>query len=390
MRQTFAIEPPILAAEDGTLRDYAGGLVEAMSAQFTPDLGDERLLPPQAAGTPAGVHFLVEIKLRHGGGDAVATVTLLDAASHDQLLVRTLTEPARPDLDPDRAALLGLVNDLKWAAIQREQVASEAIPPARRDARDLIILARFLQATEANELKLIADVEAARQLAPDDMHVLATVAFVLSWRVTDGLSKDPDTDLEQAQAAADRVLSHNPRQISALRAMDNVAMAQGRWEDEIVATDRVLEVAHNESTTMSHRCDAELRLGRIAAAAATLDRLLPFQTPGNAWFVGMLAARIRLGQGQYAESAEWSRKTAQLMPHDGSFAPELSILALYRASADGFLGNREDASRALADFAVLAPEIHGIAEIVKTETLPFPKAGLDRLLDGLRKAGMPE
>jgi class 3 adenylate cyclase/tetratricopeptide (TPR) repeat protein len=382
MRQTFAISSMPVSGDDAALRDYADGLVEALSALFTANFGPERLLP--ATGTAGQAHFTIDIKVRRSGLSAVSTVSLTDTAAHDQLFFRSLTEPVGQPLDAQRGEMMRLATDLKWAATEREQMASEVVPAEKRDARDLIILSKFARQSEAGIKRRVALVQQAAQLAPDDPNVQVETATILSWGAANGLAVDVASELEQSLAASEQVLARSPDQLMALRALANVYIAQSRFEDEIVATDRMLAVSHNDSWALEEQCFAQLKLGRDDQAAATLERVLPLD---SSFFVAGLATAVRFDQSRYDEAASWARKALQLLPAGDTSKHDRAGWNLYLAAAEALDGREENAVQALADFQALAPDIHRTGDLLSSDFIVFPMIARSRLLDGLRKAG---
>ncbi|HLY58346.1 MAG TPA: tetratricopeptide repeat protein [Stellaceae bacterium] len=388
MRQTFAIEPVQLHPNDPPLEEYADRFIATLTAQFTPDFGPERLL---ASGR--GAHFLIETKFRRVETAVETRVRLLDARTQDQIAIRQLTEPLGQPLDPDRVEMGRIRFMLKWAAIEREQVISEALPTAERDARDLIILSKVQERSEATLARYVTLIEAAERLAPESPDVAAEAASMLSWRAANGRSKNVAADIAQARTDAEFVLDRNPHNLMALHALAAIYIAQERHEDVIAAIDRILSVSPHDAWSWGEKCYAEIQLGRMPEAAATLDRAIELMDPQTDGFIEIQATRIRFDQERYKEAADWAHKAVQVMsPSLQPFTYDLQRTTLYAASAEALTGDAVVAAKDLASYEALKPEFHTISALIEDTGILnlVPPTSRDRFLQGLRKAGMPE
>lgn len=138
---------------------------------------------------------------------------------------------------------------------------------------------------------------------------------------------------------------------------------------------------------MSDQADAPVKAATAEGADEPLSlpdkaaRLSP-RDPVHAWFTLQRAIVV----GQYGEQVEWAEKMTEAAPDHP---------AGWRLLAAGYalLGRQAEARVALQGFLRVVPyytiELDTI-ELARTSTTGIRDEDLERLLDGLRKAGVPE
>jgi len=123
------------------------------------------------------------------------------------------------------------------------------------------------------------------------------------------------------------------------------------------------------------------RSGKAEEAIAHLELaiLLSPSDPGIAAFYARLTA-ANLYLEQYEAAVEWGRKSVQ---KNVSWTGRVPY-----ASAFGHLGRREEARAACEDLLRLEPDTS--VEFVRNRILMPYRPYMNHLLEGLRKAGVPE
>jgi len=180
---------------------------------------------------------------------------------------------------------------------------------------------------------------ARRAVALDDKDPLAH--FASAWALT--YNRQPELAIEEVR----RAIEINPSYSPAHAILGRLLVQTGRYHEG-----------------MEH---AELAI-----------RLSPTD-PNTQQYIGVLAFG-NLHLGNHVKALEFARKVIRTFD---TWAPRMIITA-----ALGHLGDREGAEMALAELAKHEPHF-SIEELQKT-SLIFHEPTLERLIDGLRKAGVPE
>jgi DNA-binding winged helix-turn-helix (wHTH) protein/tetratricopeptide (TPR) repeat protein len=393
-RMTFLLKPFTVAADAPELRGYAEALTRSvvsrmrytdLSVQFAPP-GDP---PINGAATPVQAKFIYEGSVDMHDGVPRATVVVRDAATGRVLKTIAVDDPPTEANLSSRLAVMGMAAVALWAGQTEELRRSAALPEDRRDARDWVILANAETeiGREGNE-RAIAKLEHARAAAPDDFHVLGPYAVALATRANNGWSADAAADLAASQAAAERTFAMAPRGQHAFPALCLVALTRGRWEDALVAADRMLLISPHNGWALHTKAVSLLALGRVREAEAVLPVWLAGEEGADV-YAG--AGLIHFAGGRYEESAHWLRNAILTTPAEDLRRPAFAGIRLYLASAEAHLGHAEAAAQALRDFAAAVPEVHGIAEFQRwNDPVRFFLAAPDQLVAGLRLAGMAE
>lgn len=152
---------------------------------------------------------------------------------------------------------------------------------------------------------------------------------------------------DEAITEAERAVALDPSDPLALANLSNLLTSAGRAQDGLDAVKSATRIDPNSSFYLHYLAKAQFGLGDFAAAAKT-----------------------------------WEEGTAR--------SPDQSWWFLFLASAYGHLGRLSDAKAALAK-ADAGFAGWGQTTVLLGSVLPYKdRADLDRLLDGLRKAGAPE
>jgi tetratricopeptide (TPR) repeat protein len=384
MRGTFAIRHTSPAG-DPALAAYADQFDRALSARFTPALGDVWLAPDAARA-----QFSVQLEVRRGGGGVITRIALRERARDALLAVREVEEPLSPAASmPVVWQASSFVKD--YAGIRLGEIA-RAKPERDRDARDYMWIIHIDRGNRADSDEALRAATMAHRLAPRGPVVREALIGVLGQRLVAGWASDPREELARLQAIDAELLADNPRNLVALQALADVYVLQGRWEDALVASDRVLAFRPEDAHALLDRGQAQLRLGAAPAADATLTRLLDFQTTGSIEVaITQFAGLMRFHQGRTAEAADYLRQSIQLTPADDLARPAFAGARLYLAAAEVEQGRLAEAGRVLDDFRAAVPGVRTTqAFLAWNDAARFPVVDTPRLAADLARAGLPE
>jgi adenylate cyclase len=202
-------------------------------------------------------------------------------------------------------------------------------------------------------------------------------------------STDPQADIRQAAGFAARALVADRNFYWAHLARAAVLISQTRHEEAIIELEQTLALNPGFTTAYALLCEANNYLGRPDRGIEYVEkaiRLSP-RDPLLAWFYGEKAWAL-LMQQQDDLAIEWLRRTLALVPGQ----PMTQALL---TSALALTGRQGEATEALKQYLSLkATTSKTIAELRPQHRAlsdnPKWLAYSDRLVEGLRKAGLPE
>jgi TolB-like protein/class 3 adenylate cyclase len=284
----------------------------------------------------------------------------------------------------DRIAA-SIVSSLEPRVSQVEAARVGDRPTESLDAYDSVLkaLSRLYVFTAGSYREAGALLERAIALDPDYAQAHAYLAWWLNFQIGEGWSQDPALDTRRAIEAAGRAIELDPEDAFTLSVAGHVhAFMQRRTDEALELFDQAL--ALNESSAFAWGLSA-LTLAYRGEADAALDRLKnvwqlnPFD-PLNFYF-WIVAGIAEFVAGRYGESVAWIRKSRRANPR---FVASMRMLAASLA-----LGGDEESARAVGAELLAANPAFTISGFVSWYPLARPGA-LDRLAEGLRKAGLPD
>jgi len=373
------------------LSRISGTFVIARSTAFT---YKGKPVDVKQVGKDLGVRYVLEGSEQQSGDRVRVNAQLIEAETGAHLWAE--------QFDADRANLLQMQDEIVTRLARALEIQLSAVDAARivqtrpgnLDAEDL---ARRCKAGDWNTVPLGKEWEAAYALCAqalqiDDRNVtaLGRMAWWHILPVIDAQSPDPQAAIRQADELASRALAIDPNDYWAHFSKAGVLMAQNRHEEAIVQAERSLSLNPSFIEGYEPLCIANNFLGRPDRAIEAADkaiRLSPrdpylwvnYHNKGWAFFM----------KEQDGQAIEWLRRTAAVAPGAEPFT------YLLLASAYALTGQQAEAQDELKRYLSLSRTKTTTIAQLRTQMLSLannPKwvAYVERLLEGLRKAGMPE
>jgi adenylate cyclase len=266
-------------------------------------------------------------------------------------------------------------------------------PPASLDAQDLALQCM------AGVIPILMDGEGdhpafgfcERAVQMDERNAIALTFLSLKYTtpVLQMQSTDPQADIRQAEGFAARALVADGNFYWAHLARAAVLISQKRQEEAIVELEQTLALNPGFTTAYKLLCEANNYLGRPDRGLEYIDkaiRLSP-RDPNLSWSYGEKAWSLLMLQ-QDDLAIEWLRRTLALRPEVPiQHALLASTLALTGRQAEAseelkrYLSLKDTTSKTIAE---LRPQHRAVSDNPKW------LAYSDRLVEGLRKAGMSE
>ncbi len=338
----------------------------------------------QTLGRDHNVHFALTGSALRRDGRLIVSATLYEADSGRTLWSQRFDRPDNSD------ELNGVIGQI-WAYCAQASVDAEVARAKREhpeslDKRDLILAesaSSLASPSKENYLAEIALVERALAIDPDYLGALEEKANLHTLLVSDGYSSDPSADLATAMKAADRALQLAPNDIWALRRKAFVLDTQGDWEGAAALIRKVLELEPLDGWRYRELGHIQMSQGHFKEALENLTtaKRLGGWPPSPAF--GQSLALGLLANDRFPEAiAEAQLATAQWQSNVGRIA-EWSWLALIAAESEN--GQDAEARADLQKFLATPRTYRTLAEVQKNSRF----AANRKLLDGLRRAGMP-
>ena len=280
-----------------------------------------------------------------------------------------------------------LANSLGVELVKAEALRAVRERPNNPDAADLAMRAAALWSS-SDESKL-GDVinlyERALALDPQNITAITGLASVLQTRVTNLASKDPEADIARADQLVNAALALQPDNSLAHDTKGWLFFAKRQFGPATAEAETAIAEDRNNADAYAAASFFKMFLGHSEdgfAGVETALRLSPRDPSVHFWQFFMCHLHTHLAQ--WEEAIEWCGKSIAGDPTD--FFPLVDL-----AAANAWLGHDKEAKEAAAQLQKVYPgfTVQTWAGIHWTDDPTF-NAQYQRIVDGLRKAGLPE
>ena len=373
------------------LSRIGGSFVIARNTAFT---YKGKNIDTKEIGKELGVRYVLEGSVRRDQNRVRVNAQLIDAHSGAHLWADHF-DTARADLlqmqDEIVARLANALGfELPKAETQRSALSKNP------DATDLAMRCAAVVRTAGG---LGKEAEAGYRLCEqaidaDPNNVLALTTLAAKFYLAVLLNRsapDAQADLQRADELASRALAVDANSSAAHFAKGHVLIDEGRFDDAIAECERALALDPNNATAVGNLGGTYFLLGQYEKAIEFTDkaiRLSPRDPTLFHWY--WHKSSNYFGLQQYDQAIKWARRSIAINPN---FAQPHGILA----AALALTGHEAEARDALERYTALR-KFKSIA--AAKAALPPPSADprvrassdrfYARVIEGLRKAGMPE
>jgi adenylate cyclase len=342
-------------------------------------------------GKDLGVRYLLEGSVEPSGNRVRLNAQLIDAGTGAHVWADRF--------DADRADLLEMQDEIVTRlsrALQLTLVEVDAARVARTrpgnlDAEDL---AMRCEATVENTRPGSDEMQAGYNLCEqalerdgNNVRALIDLSFKFLDRVLEIQSLNREADIRQADELVSRALAIDPNAYAAHFAKAEVLLAQRRFEEAIVESERSLALNPSFVNAYNGLCTANSLLGRPEKSIEYADRAIRLSPRDQMLYVFYLEKGFALALlGQDIEAIEWLRRTVAM-------APQWPLPQALLASALAVTGHEAEARETLTRYLSLGEtRARTIAQwrSQRPSDNPVFRAYAERLAEGLRKAGMPD
>ncbi|MEE8187832.1 MAG: adenylate/guanylate cyclase domain-containing protein [Kiloniellales bacterium] len=374
---------------DGMAEDIITGLsryrwffVIARNSSFT---YKGRAVDVKQVSRELGVRYVVEGSVRKVGNRVRLTAQLIDAATGHHIWAERYDR----DLD-DIFALQDEITENIVAAIEPELGAVERKrarrkPPNNLDAWDSYqrglwhLLGDPTRDAMAEARRLF---QRACKLDPEFAAAYADLAWAHTIDITLGLTDDPEASLEKAARAAEKAVALDARDPGARFALGRVHILKHAYERAIAEMEAALALNASFERGYFGLGHALLYSGRPMESIPHFERAIRLSPRSpRSWASPQMLACAYFNLGRYEEAATWSEKA--IRQPNAPFMP-----FAHAAAALGHLGRIDEARAMLAEARKRKADFSADT-IRNTVGLYGRYSGADRIIEGLRKAGLP-
>ncbi len=337
-------------------------------------------------GRELNVRYVLEGSVQRGGNRLRVNVQLIDAETGNHLWAERFDRPMADLFDMQDEIVARLANWLGTQLVEAE--ARRAEQSLRPDSMDLYFQGRACLnkgATAENFAQARGFFERALALDPNNVEALVSEAYGDLRVAATGMTDDPAPRLAAAEAAATKALSLAPNHALAHLRLGSALILSNRVPQGIAECEHALALDQNLAGAHHMIGLAKIALGRAEEAEAhTLEalRLSPRDVMAYNWMNNAAAAMLHLGRDE--EAVAGHRRSIQ----DNRNYP---LAHFFLAAALGLLGRLDEARAAAQAGLALDPSftIRRFRGAALSDN-PIYLAQRDRVLEGLRKAGVPE
>src|SRR5271154_5667950 len=339
-------------------------------------------------GRELGVRYLLEGSVRRVGENITVNAQLISTETGAHVWADRF-DGERSKLGELQVEFVArLANSLGVELVKAEALRAMRERPNKPDAVDLTLrgfAAFLLPDTQANYVEAIDDFERALRIDPQQERALIGLSAVLSANVLFGCSADPAEDADRAEALASQALLAYPENSRAHTAKAVSLSVKGQSDAAIAEAEAAIALDRNNPFAHALSGFYKMFIGRTAegfSGVETALRLSP-RDPGRfawEWYICHLHAHL----AQWDQAIEWCQKSNATQP---MFRTYVDL-----AAAFAWTGRDADARAAVAELLKQKPGYTGQQQWANRRKSDNPTYLREeqRIVEGLRKAGLPE
>jgi adenylate cyclase len=331
-----------------------------------------------------GVRYVLEGSVRRGGVRMRITAQLIDATTGNHIWAERYDRELDDIFSVQDEITANIVGVVAPELIGAEMRRAHRKDPASLNAWDCVMRANWhvWRLTEEDGAEARRFARKAIELDPSMARPRVVYAMCNVWDVLFARSELPAQSLAEAHEMARRAVELDDRDAEAHTILGVVALFMRRFDDSLRRLETALEINPNLALAYmwgggyyALSCQGERARTHLKEAL----RLSP-RDPSNYWTFAFFGL-ADFADARYEDAAEWARKAIHLY-HRFPTAHRLLAASLT------LLGEIEKARSALSALLSCAPG----TTIAKTRAaVPWKDpAVMDRYLDALRKAGLPD
>ena len=365
------------------LSRVAGSFVIARNTAFT---YKGKAFDVKQIGRELKVRYVLEGSVQRGGNRLRINVQLIDAETGNHLWAERFDKPLADLFDMQDEIVARLANRLGTELIAAEARRAEKAP--HPDSMDYYFQGQAWANkgyAPENVARARSHMERALAVDPTNIEALVGIAQIDAYLSSAFMTDDRAVRLAAAEAALTKALSLAPGHALAHNVLGYVQMLTNRAAQGIAECERALVLDRNLANAHAIIGIGKYYIGRGAETEAHVQealRLSPRDIGAYGWMV--YAGSVKLTLGAYKDAVAWLRRAIETNRN-------LPVAHFWLAAALAQLGQMDEARAALQAGLALDPTytIRRYREGVSSDN-PTYLAQRERIIEGMRKAGVPE
>jgi TolB-like protein/Flp pilus assembly protein TadD len=372
-------------------RALPGSFVVSRSTAFT---YKGRQVPARQIGEELRVRYVLEGSMLADASRVRVNAQLIDAQADEHLWAERFDKERRDILQVQDEIVARLARSVGVEMVRHEGRRSQSRTGSCDDALDLVMRGRAV-ATDLSRkeraVEAVALFTRALEFDPGSVEAMVGIASTRIYQIVNQFqTMGREALLNEAESLISRAIGLAPDHIGVMKARAVLLRARGRFEDAIIAQMSVVALNPGEPTAYRELGLNNLYLGRPQDAVdwfRRADTIAPRDRVRWTWLQGLGRALMHLGRD--TEAVEALRLAVHSNPH-------LPRDRAFLAAAEALAGNIDGARLHLAKCDKFDPGMtvqrfaNERSSVPLAAVSPAYLRGHERILEGLRRAGMPE
>ena len=332
-----------------------------------------------------GVRYVLEGSVRKAGNRIRITAQLIEATSGHHIWAEKYDRELNDIFELQDEMTQTIAGSIEPELSAKERDSALRKPPDNLDAWEIYQRAMWnLYSFEKENNPIAIDLfHKAIKADPNFAPAYAYMSYCYYAAVIMGWADDPEIFLSSGMDSAKKALVLDPRDSIAYFALGRIHMLRGEHDDSIAALEKSIEL--NPNAFFAYH-----GLGMVLALAGRMEEALEISIKGERfsprdpllWASIAVRALGCILLERYEEAVAYSDRTFRF-PAPSGYWPHAT-----KAAALAQLGNIDEAKTTLQ---LALEENPGLSITYLKRTLPTKyEGGLEKYLDGLSKAGLPE
>ena len=370
-------------------RALPGSFVISRSTAFT---YKDRRIPIRQIGEELQVRYVLEGSMLADATRARVNVQLIDAETDEHLWAERFDKERKDILQAQEEIVARLSRSAGVEVVHNE--ARRSNNKAGDDAAELVMRGNALAINLSQKDRAVEAVTLftrALERDPDDADAMIGIALTRIFQVVNQYANEGRENLlDEAETLVSRATGLAPDHIRVMKARAALLRARGQFADAMIADESVIALNPGEPTAYRELGLNNLYLGEAQKAVEWFQRansVAPRDRVRWSWLQGLGRALVHLGRDE--EGAEALRLAVDGNPH---YVPGRA----FWAAAEALVGNIDNARLYLAKYDQLDPGMTVRRFAKERNSVPLNAVspvylrGHERILKGLRRAGMPD
>ena len=346
-----------------------------------------RAVQVQEVAEQLGVRYVLEGSVQKAGERVRVTAQLVDAIDGRHLWAdrhdRTLDDIF--ELQDDIAQNIGLAMQVNLVRGETAQRVSAAFSSAESLKLFLEFIHHWEPWSAAGNQAAEAALEQLMAREPDNPRVVASRGAILWQKVALGLSDNPKQDWADARAFASRAVELDPQEEQGLYLSAMLAMQSGEPDIALALADQAIRVAPNSGYCLAVAGDIKSYCGYPEEGILLLEQAMRIEPIYPEWMPAQLAgAHYRLEH--YEEVKDLCRGLLAADLRNQGVRLQALLYLCYVAVQEGDLTT---ARGCVADARRFRPQLT-CQTVLQQNAWQKDQTRLERFIDALREAGLPE